>query len=1082
MNKYFRLTHAVLASTLLCVPTVYADVTISTPMTNQDIQTAVSGNVTITRNGQLSMTLAAPNAGDAILVNSNDATVTIDAANVNAGGNAVVTSGAGRYGINITGQDATITLGAQSGITSGTDDAIFIDGTGTTLSSTGEIFGNASAIEITNNGTNAIISLLAGSTTEGTTAASILVNGTGLSFGNAGTVTASGGQDAVQLLQNFTNFQNNIGGIIEVTAGVGNAVTLNNAAGVSGDLNNRGTLTTAGTGSALNILNTFNGSINNNSTGVISSTGGGGNAIYVAAGFSQINNTGIISGLANDIAIQVGANAAGTINNDGTISAQNNYAIRLGGNITGILNTGTISNNAPGQATIGVIFPGTDLINGITNRGNITNLGGATAIDLSLGDNIVFTQAAGTVTGDVFLAGAGGNIFSLTGGTIIGDVTADDAAANILTLSGGSITGTLFLGDSGDTVNLSGSIVDTIVAGALADTFNVSGGTITTALLNGGAGDQLNINGSFTMQGIIVGIPTINVNTGTFTADNAITGLNTLLNISAGSVMIANADITGTANMTNNGRFQVLNDSTTDLTGGTITNNGTVAIDGGSTLLATTFHQTAGSVFAPVITAPGDFGVLQVGGGGATLDAGSVIYPYYNSGSFIPAGTQFNVITGGPVIDNATLAQPSSVSLFFTQNVVGGNILQLTAERRPYAAIVQGVPPPMEGIAIALDAIAAAGTNDPTLQTVLGQLDSLTSASALENALINLSPNVNYALIQSTHSAVNELFNSIEFRIESLKNLKPLGAEGYSIYRPEPYYTGKNYGDCCDDQNTITGIWFDVYGSLLNQKFYKNVNGYYGDLVGYALGADWGRPETIIAGAALSYTNTHTVGNSEQANILDTQSVQGTFYAWYEPCEAVFLDILFGFSGNKYYSRRNIGVGTFNTAAFATFYGFEYAVQTDLGYAFTYDYLVVAPVGRFKYSYLQVNSYTEEGAAGVDLSVSTNSVKELIGGGGLKLLGSKKFSQATYVPEFSALILYDFYGDGQELNSNFFGGGPLFPTDGPRPSHTIYLYSLGVTAYTNDHYSFEVRYDLEIRDRYHFYGNSGFMQLRGEWG
>lgn len=274
MNKSLRLTCAVLASTLFVVPPVYADVTISTPFVDRDTKTSVDGDITITQNGQLAMVSNAPNAGDAILIDSVDADITINAANVNAGGNAIVTSVNGRYGINVAGADALITLGAGSAITSGTDDAIFIDAAGATIISTGKIAGDISAIDISNAGTNAVISLLAGSTTQGNTGPSINVDGTGLSFGNAGTVTSTG-QDAILLLQNFTNFQNNETGVIEVTGGAGSAVNLNNALGVSGDIDNRGLINVDGTGAAIAITNTFNGSINNHSTGVISSSGGG---------------------------------------------------------------------------------------------------------------------------------------------------------------------------------------------------------------------------------------------------------------------------------------------------------------------------------------------------------------------------------------------------------------------------------------------------------------------------------------------------------------------------------------------------------------------------------------------------------------------------------------------------------------------------------------------------------------------------------------------------------------------------------------------------------------------------------------
>lgn len=382
-------------------------------------------------------------------------------------------------------------------------------------------------------------------------------------------------------------------------------------------------------------------------------------------------------------------------------------------------------------------------------------------------------------------------------------------------------------------------------------------------------------------------------------------------------------------------------------------------------------------------------------------------------------------------------------------------------------------------------------TTNPALLDVLDQIDTLTmSEASLVTALNSLTPTVNYALVQGSKVSIDSAFESVLYRIEKMKNLKPLGAEEYTVRNPsEVYRGGMNYGDgCCPGENSAPtnslGAWFKVYGSLLDQKTFKNFSGYKGDSVGYAVGTDWGNPNTAIAGVALSYTNTHTVNNNEAANIIDIQSVQGTAYAWLEPIESMFIDAMFGFAQHKYYTRRNIGIGTFTTAAFGEdFYGTQYAVQTDLGYAFTYDWLIVAPVGRFKYGYLGIDSYTETGGAdGVNLSVDNKSLKELVGGIGIRLLAHKTFAQAQYDPELSAMILYDFCADGQEVFSNFFGGGGIFTTEGPRPSHTTYLYGLGITAYTYDNYSFQIKYNLQIGDRYHFYANSGFMQLRGEWG
>lgn len=1084
MKKSSSLISVVLASTLWGVPSAYADLTVSAVLTDRDTTTAVDGNIIIDRNGQLNMTGAAPNGGDAIVMNSAAATVTIDAANVHP--NAI--QAAVGDGINIApgGTAAAITVGANSTIQAA-GNAIVVDETGAGIYVSGTLTATNNAIQITANGTNTVVSLLAGATVTATgVQPTMLVNGT-LSFGNDGTVSSAGPNvSAIVLQENINNFQNNATGVIAVTgvgAGAGSAIVVNKL-NLTGDINNRGIITVGNdTGSAINIQNTFNGSINNLATGTISNTGGGGAgaaSIAVNAGFGKIDNQGSILGT-QGVGILVNVNSAGVIDNRGLIESANNQAIGLGGDLTQITNSGTVRNTSLGSATIAAGPAAVNVLNGIQNTGTITNLqAGGTALNLVAGNDIVLTQAGGSITGNVLLASGGGEIFYLTGGTITGDVSASNAAANTLTLSGGTLDGTLMLGNMGDTVELSGSSLQDIVGGIGADTINVTGGSFQS--LDGTAGaDELNVETTLTVPGVIQNIPTINVNAGTFTVNGQIAGLGTLFDIAAGATVYANSDITGAGDFTQAGTLYIVNDSIVNLTGvGGTTNSGIIAVDGGSFLQGVNYTQTATGIFVPVLDSTVDYGQIVLTGA-ANLMAGSLIYPYFTPGAFLPAGTTFDVITApGMIVDNSSVLQPGSTTVYFTKSLeVGNTILRLMVARNSYQSVVQGIDPDTTGVASVLDQLANNGTNDPTLQELLGQLDALSSAQAMEQALISLEPTVNYALVQGSYISMDSAFSSVLYRVETLQHLKPLGAEEYAIFRPREYYTGQNYGDSSDG---ITGVWIRGYGSLLNQKFYKNWDGYKGDSVGYAMGADWGSIESIIAGFALSYTNTHTVGSSQQANIVNIRSIQGTFYTWFEPFQSIFMDVLFGFSSNRYDSRRNIGIGTLTTSAFATFNGYQYAVQTDVGYAFTYDTIYVAPIGRFKYSYLGIDSYTEEGAAGINLSVDNDSLNEMTGGVGFKLVGSKKFAQARYVPALCVLVLYDFYGDGQDTSSNFIGGGGLFPTDGPRPSHAYYLLEAGVTAYTYDRYAFEIKYDLQIRDRYHYYGNSLYMQLRGEWG
>lgn len=1114
MRKQLALTHAVIASTLLMGPVAHADVTINTPNTNRNTQTANDGNITIATTGQLLMNAAAPNGGTAILVNTNAPTITLNANNtvpINLPcllGSAICTTGGGTSGINISqaagGSDAIIVVGAGTSIVAATD-GIYADGQGSSIQNSGIIVGTTgSAINITTNGMSTAITNSTGGTLTGTvtsTTPTINVNGQTVSITNSGTISAVVGVlDAIQLNQSFSGINNTLGGTIQTVGGSG--IDFTAGAPISGNVTSFGTITTA-TGNGINLQQTLNGSILNG--GTINVTGAGGNGIRIGSGFTNIANSGTITAAAGSNPINVTTTVTGTLSNTGTIQGTDQPAITFGGGVTQFNNSGILSSTTA-SGVIQVTAPGTNITGGIINIGTITNNGVGDAIDLSLGNNIVLTQAGGVINGNVLLASLGGNIFTQSGGTINGNVFANNANPNILTLSGGTLNGNLQLGNMGDTVNLSGTSVQTITGGAGVDTINQSGGSLIT--LN--ADPIVDI---YNLSGTVTATPGTSVTVGTIHLLNPATVINNSLNIhtnlltlAAGSSLTNNAAITigaggilnnGTiyANaaitaptLTNGGYYSVLNNSLTTITGLT-TNTGVLGVSNGSKFDTVTFNQTAGS-YAPEIYAPGADGLLAVGAGGATLAAGSYVAPTYSSGIYIPTGTTFDVLTSmGPLVDNSSVAQPNSALLFFTKGIFGGNTIRLTAQRRPIATSVEGQP--AIAVGAELDLISRAGTTDPALLILLGQLDTLTTGAELQTALDGLTPTINYALVQASKVSIDSMFSSILYRVEKMKNLKPLGAEEYTVRQPNSIYRGMgglNYGDgCCGNENDVqtndVGVWIAAYGSLFEQKKFRNFSGYKGDSVGYAIGSDWGNPDYAVGGLALSYTNNHTVGNNMAANIIDVQSIQGTAYAWIEPIESVFIDAMYGFAQHKYYSRRNIAVGTYSTAAFGEkFYGTQYAVQTDLGYAFTYDYLVVAPVARFKYSYLAVDSYTETGAGGVGLSVENKSLKELVGGAGLRLLGHMTFAQAQYDPELSAMILYDFCADGQETSSNFLGGGGFFPTEGPNPSHTSYLYGLGITAYTNDHYAFQLKYNLQIGDRYHFYANSGFMQLRGEWG
>jgi|GEM_PF-3629572 len=1146
MKQAFRLSQAVLASTLFIVPNIgWADIVINAGNSAVNVVYTTgapqnNGNIQITNTGFVNTTLLGVNNGDGILVNSQNAVITLDPNNVNVdaisgqrngititgGNNAAITVGSGATkisatgsgisvdsntvninnagtingapGIEVTANGATFTLTNQAtgSIGKAPNQAISLNGAGGIVNNFGVIAG-AGGIQV--GGQNTTITNQTTGTISGTTIAAVQANAINLALTNSGVIkaTAAGG-DGIQLNQNFTSIVNNAGAIITSASNSG----INITAAVSGDIQNSGLISTASIGGstgAIYIGGIYGGSITNNAGGIIQSTSGSGlsDAIGVKGAFTAINNSGSIlatAGAGNDNAITIFAGStAGTINNSGVIQSANNSTILIEGNITQINNTSagsiiTTANASPIVANA----PNVTLVGGINNSGIIRNSVGGVgleAIDLQAGGagiNIKLTQTAGKIDGDVLLASAGGSIFDMNGGTITGDVKTSTLAASTLNLNGGIILGNLTLQNgAGNTVNIAGTALNTITTSVGPDTFNVTGGKFNT--LTGGVGDILNLKASYSTTGNIISVPTVNVVAGTFTVNNQLTDF-TNLNVGPNAAMSVNSNaVTGAAGsavvVNNNSQLNVTSNNQLNTNGGSITvnNGGTFSLANSAVTtgaLTNSFTVAAGGVYGVQIEGPGNFGKMQVGAGGANLAANSFLATQLGSGTFIPAGTQFDVITGGPVTDNSTLAQPGSLTVNFTKAVIGGNILRLTSTRNNFTnfANTDG----SQGVAGALDNIALQGTTNAQLLAVLGQLDLITNQSTLITELESLAPPVNYSLVAATHVSMDQMFRSIRRRIEDMRYLRTLGAESYQIIGPanmEDRNTGYNYGDSVYAAASQGG-WIQAYGSILDQRRRHQIDGFLGDAAGVAMGLDWGRQGALVGGA-VNFTQVHMVGKTEDENVQNLQSMQGSIYSWIDLTNDIYMDTQFGFASHHYKTRRNIGIGTVTTAGFSDFFGVHFGAQTEIGYAFLYDYLSVAPLVRLRYTRMQIDDYSEQGAGGLNLNVQNQGLNEGVAGVGIRILGKKEFAQAVYAPEMSFMLAYDFYADGQATSSRFLGGGPVFPTVGIKPAQTMMLIDLGINVHTYDAYIFTLKGELDLRD--HFYGYSGWVNLYRSW-
>ncbi|MGD9591408.1 MAG: autotransporter domain-containing protein [Candidatus Berkiella sp.] len=1102
MKKSFRLTYAVLASSVFVAPIAIADTSITganSPVVGASppYLTSAAGNIEVTPTGQIASGTTGvnfDNASKALIVDAN-----------NTNGGIAITATGDAVDILAAGTSATITNNVGSTIQSTGAAAVNVAGDLASITNNGTFNGSINGLLISATGTNATVNNIGGSILGGD-AVRIIAGSSGTVLNNsmngttAGTIT--GTNSGIRLEGSFTTITNNTNSKISAPTAI------NIASDVTGEIINSGTI--SGTSNGISIGGKLTGSVTNLTGGIIEATSAGSAINILGNSYNSINNAGTIQATnALGSGIRIFGASPGTIINSGTISSVGTggnsttsaITFATGSSTTSIVNTGTIfSTNATaidvqGAATVS---------NGITNSGNITGSGTAINLGSFAGVNVPLVQNGGTITGNVFLASAGGTVLTMTGGTIAGNVNSTASNPSTLTLSGGTITGTTTLGDAANnTVNLSGTSLQALNGGTGVDTFNITGGSF-TSLDGGGNTDIMNANGTFTSTGTITNVQTINVNNAgtTYTATGAISALNTALNINANTTMVANAGVggvagTGALTIANGGTLQINSGSSVDLA--SASNLGNLKIAGNAALNLTGAYSQTGA-FTPIIqdmTATG-FGKVVSTGSNATFNAGSTIAPQLGSGSFILNNFAFPVVQGNAAVagfGNLSIVQPTSAILSYTlDNTINVNQVNLISHTNSLASVA--LPDVPLAVANGLDPLvpttpAQVAALNPELLTLFGQLQLLPDIQSVSSALQQLAPGINNALPMSSRISMDNAFDSAHARLEAMTRLGLLTQdEQYNQRRDYELYNGVNYGD----RNVITligqyGLWVKGTATLLDQHKRNFVEGYKAESTALALGYDWQPNDFATVGIAQSFTKVDTKDYTDQQNSVKIKSTQTTVYSTFVPyhecqentTQTIYLDTMLAIASHKYDTTRNIVIGNISSQAKASFYGWHYGGQADLGYAFiSEDNYLVAPVARFRYTYLDIGNYSETQAGGLGLTVQNDDVDEVVGGLGIRLALKRDFIQAIYVPEFSVFLLYDFAGKAQEMQANFLGGGNPFYVNSQKPAQYIQQYGAGITAYTSDGYSFNLKGNFEHREQ--FFGYSVYAKMEYTWG
>ena len=211
-------------------------------------------------------------------------------------------------------------------------------------------------------------------------------------------------------------------------------------------------------------------------------------------------------------------------------------------------------------------------------------------------------------------------------------------------------------------------------------------------------------------------------------------------------------------------------------------------------------------------------------------------------------------------------------------------------------------------------------------------------------------------------------------------------------------------------------------------------------------GVDYRFTDNIVLGAALSYTRSASDMNFNFGETTTDGygiSLYGTFYAG-----GFYFDSHVGFEWQEHESERRIVYSIFDRTARGTPSGQQYTANFGAGYDVRLGPVTLTPYGRAEYVHIDIDSFTERGAGGLNLFIddqSADSFQTALGG---RVAYSINVPFGVLVPQMSAEWRHEFLNDSRTITAKYavdpFNTFFFIPTD--RPDRDYVALSVGAAA------------------------------------
>ena len=269
-------------------------------------------------------------------------------------------------------------------------------------------------------------------------------------------------------------------------------------------------------------------------------------------------------------------------------------------------------------------------------------------------------------------------------------------------------------------------------------------------------------------------------------------------------------------------------------------------------------------------------------------------------------------------------------------------------------------------------------------------------------------------------------------------------------------------------------FWARAYGDFTDLDGDEEADSFDGEQYGFAMGADVRVIDDLVLGAAGGYSDNEM--DFSNGNSIDYDGVQVALYGSFDP-GAFYLDAMASYGWYDNTSSRQTFVPALQ--AEGNYDSEVYSLQAETGYAFDVEPATVTPFAAVRYTHAEMDSFTESGAGGFNLSVDDSDAESLTTTLGVDLSAQFQAGDDTWiVPQLRLGWEHEFDDAYQTVGAHFAGiPASAFTVIGSEVAKDSAIVGAGVTVTVGETWELFLDYDGKLNQDVQQHAVSGGVRL-----